>query len=288
MHFRSCHKDHVSLFSGMSPIHFVLLPLALSLVACGPSAEQIAAETKVRRLGNEVEDLERKVNTFAADQKKGQEALAKATEDNKALAEQLRTAEKQLEESRKKSDELQRTYDDYKEKYKTSQRGKIIGQKFAQLSSTGGRVFKEVSVLLVTPGEMRFRHAGGSASLPLGELEEPLRDRVGYDAEEASAWLASENAKKLALREKEMEAEELSFASSRSSSSSVSDLERGATYKARQLEERRRQLTNLMEDGRRLKADRNACPVHKKSVLASMGKEAVRLRQEIAKLSSSN
>lgn len=57
---------------------------------------------------------------------------------------------------------------------------------------------------------------------------------------------------------------------------------------ARRLHSYRSQLSSLMEDGRRLKADRNACPVHKQSQLAAWGKEAEWLRNRIAKLSSQN
>lgn len=270
--------------SVMRPLFLLLLPLALPLTSCGPSAGQVAAETKAKRLSQQVEELEQKMQSVQAVQLQNKSELGKAKEENKALSEQLRAAQEQSNTARKKIDELERAHEEYKTKYKTSQRQKLAGQKLAQLKSTDGRTFSEVSILAVTPGEMRFRHAGGTAALPLGQMEEPLRERLAYDPEEASAWLAAEQAKILARLSEAEEGEDTSTPAKTSIASNQSD----RAEIARRLQSYRSQLSSLMEDGRRLKADRNACPVHKQSQLAAWGQEAEWLRKRIAKLSSQN
>lgn len=171
----------------MRLMFLLLLPLALPLASCGPSAGQAAAEARARRLTQQVEELEQKMQSVQAEQVKNKSELGKAKEENQALSDQLRAAQEQSGTARKKIEELERAHEEYKTKYKTSQRQKLAGQKLAQLKSTDGRTFSEVSILAVTPGEMRFRHAGGTAALPLGQMEEPMRERVAYDPEEAGA-----------------------------------------------------------------------------------------------------
>ncbi len=267
----------------------ILLSIALLLPACGPSAEQFAAEAKARRLSNEVTELKMHVDGARAEQRQQEESLGKAAAENRTLTEQLHALEKQLEAARKKSDEQARAYEEYKAKYKTSLRQKLIGSKLVRLTSTDGRVFSEVSIMQVTPGAMKFRHTGGIGTLPLGELDAAIRERAAYDPEEASAWLIAEQEKSLAfVKEKEDEPEtSLDYAAATAADPSAGLKEKRART-ASQLKACRDQLSELIAMGHRLKADRDACPIYKRSQLDAWGQQASRLRAEISRLAARN
>ncbi len=133
-------------------------------------------------------------------------------------------------------------------------------------------------------GELRFRHEAGLAKVALGQLDAALRDRFGYNADEAAAWQAAE----LKRQEIEEDAASLytySVPANSSGSSGTRPTPAQQSAKDRASATRRNfvvTLNNLIASARQLQADRRCCPVYKRERLAALSQQANRLRARIA------
>lgn len=254
----------------------VLLGVSLLCGGCGPSAREKAAVLELQKFKD-------RVRAMGEESEKREEAAREALQAAREEAEKKeKDAATEREAVKKQLDEVKKAFDDYKTKYRVSARAP--GQKFVKLDCGDGKIFANVEIVEVTPGEMRFSHAYGSGKVALGMLEAGLRDRMDYDPEEAAAWLAS-NTPKISAKDDEPEktpqlsAKELALAKVK-----ARKMANEAAAVARMKQSYVSDLNTIYASARALQANQNCCPVHKRYQLAAYEKEAARLKRKIASL----
>jgi len=213
-------------------------------------------------------DLIRAANEARAAERSLQNVRADAVRREKEATVERETQQKKLDDAIK-------ALDDYKAKYRITSRSKAAGRKLARLDSGTGGVFEGVEILALTPGELRFHHSNGIATVALGQLNAELRDSLGYHPEEAAAWLKEQHEKLAAVEEEDAAPPKDSAARSKKP---TFDTAAKRLYLAN--------LNSLYSQARALQADRNACPVHKRYKLAEWAQAAARLKQKLASLPS--
>ena len=255
-------------------LHSVFLLASLTLASCDPDAARKAARAETKILMERVEVLELDVKRATNEARAAERSL-------QTLREEVTRREKEVrgegESHKKKAEEAVRALDEYKSKYRVSYRSRAKGQRIARLDCGEGAVFEAVEILALTPGELRYHHANGIATVALGRLEAGQREMLGYDPEEAALWLKEKN--------DNLTDEDLMAANSTAPAGSATKTKKPSfatglrgRYQA--------SLNELYLRGRALQSDRNCCPVHKSYQLADWAREASRLKQKLASLPS--
>ncbi len=257
----------------MSPIlRGALLISILCAGGCGPDATGSAAREENRILMERVdlltEDAKRAADEARAAERSLQTVRAEAVRKEKE-------AQAERESLKKKTDEAVKALEDYKTKYRVTYRSKAAGRKMERLDSGTDGVFEEVQILTLTPGELRFHHRNGVATLALGQLNADLRETLAYDPEEAVAWMKEQQEKQAASGVEAAAERTLAAATGTKSKKSPASGPKGR-YQTN--------LNFLYARARDLQADANACPVHKRYQLAVWAREAAGLKQKLAAL----
>ena len=253
-----------------------VIGVSLMLAGCGPTAQQKAALNENQKLKERVKTLEEQTLREEEESRVARAGLRELREES-TKKERESTAER--ETLKKQLDEVKKAYDAYRAKYRVTARAS--GQKLARLDCGDGKVFDNVEVTEVTPGELRFHHSFGMGRVPLGMLEPALRERLDYDAEEAAAWLA---ANRPALASSEDAVGDTGHAAD---AAGKKKLKQAAAKRSASAQTRQRYLADLNSiyaSARALQADRNCCPVHRRYQLASWAEDAAKLKKRIALL----
>lgn len=259
----------------------ILIGVSLVCGGCGPSASERAALNENRMLKERLSSLEE-------DARRDSESASAARASLQQLKEETEKKEKtaagERDDAKKRFEEVKKAFDDYRAKYRVTARAP--GVKIARLDLGQDKVYENVEIIEVTPGELRFHHSFGTAKVALGMLEPALRDRLDYDAEEAAVWMAAHAPKLPSLEEKETETDRLLLATVGKGSSA----QKAAAQQSRNASRRKRlqaDLNGLYASARTLQADRNCCPVHKRYQLAEWSQEAEKLKKAIAAIPTS-
>ena len=253
--------------------HGALLISVVILNNCSPAnSRQARGETQI--LMERVEALEGDAKRATAEARAAERSL-NAVREEVSRREKETTAER--ESLKKKTEEAVKALEDYKSKYRIGYRSRAKGQRIARLDCGEGGVFENVEILALTPGELRYHHASGIATVALGRLEAGQREMLGYDPDEAATWLKEKTAKEKDEEEIRGSSPAATASVSRPKKPSFATGLRGR-YQAN--------LNELYLQGRALQADRNCCPVHKRYQLADWAQEAARLKQKLASLPS--
>ena len=244
---------------------------------CGPSTQQKAAINENQKLKERVKALE---DQALREESEGRLARASLRELRAESEKKEEAATTEKESLKKQLEEVRKAYDAYRAKYRVTARA--AGQKLARLDCGDGKVFENVEITEVTPGELRFHHTFGMGRVPLGMLEPGLRDRLDYDPEEAASWLAKNRpVVAVAADEGDDNGPAPSGAAGKAKiKPAVAKRSPNAGIRQRYVSD----LNSLYASARSLQADRNCCPVHKRYQLASWGEEAARLKKIIASL----
>jgi hypothetical protein len=263
-----------------------LVGLSLGLCGCDESSAVRLAKSEATLLKSQNEFLTENLAKVANEAKAAQRALEAVRAEQSSKETEIRQAHESL---KKQLNEVQKSFDQYKEKFRVSARTKAPGLRLPVLACGEEEIYKDVEVLAINPGELKFRHSAGLGKMPLGRLEQALRDRFAYDPEEANAWLASERKKEVdaevALQERVMPAGTGTGATSAGrsregfnpgQSKGKADPQKRLNYVAR--------LNKVYASARSLQADNTGCPIHKRYELAALAREANELKQTIASL----
>jgi len=255
--------------------HGAFLTFILTAGSCSPDTNRKAARDDTRILMERVEVLESDAKRAADEARAAERSLQTVREETKRKEKEA-TAER--ESLRKQTEEAVKALDDYKAKYRISYRSRAKGQRLARLDCGDGGVFENVEILSLTPGELRYHHANGIATVALGRPETGQREMLGYDPREAAVWLKERESKAESSGEGE------AVRSSQSATASLSRTKKPASFATGQRGQLQASLSELYLRGRSLQADRNCCPVHKRYQLAEWAQQAARLKQRLATL----
>ncbi|MDB6133360.1 MAG: hypothetical protein JWM59_1603 [Verrucomicrobiales bacterium] len=259
----------------------ILIGISLVCGGCGPSATERTALNENRMLKERVSSLEE-------DAKRDSEAATAARASLQQLKGETEKKEKstaaERDEAKKRFEEVKKAFDDYRAKYRVTARAP--GVRIARLDLGQDKVYENVEIMEVTPGELRFHHSFGTGKVALGMLEPALRDRLDYDAEEAAVWMAAHAPKVPSLEEAETETDRLLLASVGKGNSAQKTAAQ-QTWNASRRKRLQTDLNGLYASARTLQADRNCCPVHKRYQLAEWSREADKLKKAIAAIPAS-
>lgn len=86
-----------------------------------------------------------------------------------------------------------KSWEDYKNEYRTHVRSKAVGETFAELITKTGSNYKRVEIRTVTPVGIQIRHEDGQKRIPFEELPEEMQDRFQFDIANKELALAAEN-----------------------------------------------------------------------------------------------
>lgn len=86
--------------------------------------------------------------------------------------------------------ELVQKFEDYKKKYRISERASAIGEELGTLTTKSGKVYERVKIKEVTALELRFRHKNGHTGVSFKELPDALLDRFQFSAADAKVMTA--------------------------------------------------------------------------------------------------
>ena len=252
-----------------------LLVLTLATSGCGPTEGHRAALAETKKLQERIQFLQEDVARVTSEAKGAQRSIDSAREEATRREQETKAEREALQ---KKLNEVLKAFEEYQGKYRLSAQHRAAGQRLATLDGGAGRVFKDVEVLSITPGELRFRHASGLDKVPLGQLEASLRERFAYDPEKAAAWLAGE-------RQKEVDEETNALiAETKAAHATVSRMQRAKSGSNGTRLRYQQNLNAIYASANALQADRNCCPVHKRYQLAEWSAEAARIKQRMAAL----
>lgn len=228
-------------------------------------------------LSQKVRLLEEQTNAAVQAARASEKNLQSLRSESEARAKADQSA---LEDLRKKADEASKALEDYKAKYRISARKKALQFKMDQLDCGDEGKFTAVEVLAINPAQVRFRHALGVTSVSLGLLNEDMRERFGYNAEDAGKWMEQEASKK------EKDATDELLAQSAAATAQIKKLGQpgnmGINSGVRNHLNARLYSLNLST--RQLMINNKCCPVHKKWQLGMWAREMSQLRVQIARL----
>ncbi len=255
-----------------------LLVLPLWLSSCGPDPQlqalQAETETLTQRLRVLEDDVTRAQQEARAAERSLQELRAESLRKDKE-------AKTETDDARQKLEEVQKAFEDYKTKFRVTSRTKAVGLELAELDCGSEGIFKQVKVMDLTPGTVRFQHAAGITTVALGRMGPEGRDRFGYHPEEAAAWHAAEQQKQL-QREEEALVAESKAATAQIKQIGIAAKNRNSAADARQRYEKH--LASIYASARTLQADRTSCPVHKRWQLGEWAAVAARIKAKMAAL----
>lgn len=261
-----------------------LLP-ALLLTACDLGGEK-------QRLNAELTQLKERLKERETELQDAERKAKQALSSQKELKEKVGALESELEAARKKAEETEKEFKEYKNTYRASVRKRAVGAQLASLSTAEHGEFKNITVLAVNPGEVRLQHEHGVASLPLGSLPEALRNKFGYDPEEAAAWAQAKMEEALKKEEEALLAQNFGASGKGGKgdkkAKTTSASAPGAAAQ-RQREDRiafmKRRQAEIMAAVNRVKNDRQSCPVYREVTLKSYQNEYNLLAKTIQQLS---
>lgn len=239
--------------------------------ACSPDGGSRGGREESRVLMERVDVLQSDLERATSEARAAERSLRTVRED---AVRREKEATTEREAYQKKLDDAVKALDEYKAKYRVTYRSKAAGRKMTQLDSGTGGIFEGVEILALTPGELRFHHNNGIATVALGQLKADLRESLGYDPQEAAAWLKEQRVKQVAAEEEEP-APLTASAKSRPKKAGFASGAKGLFLA---------NLNNIYSQARALQADRNACPVHKRYQLSAWASEAARIKQKLAAL----
>lgn len=140
-------------------------------------------------IGRSGKDLEMTPERMAA--ARNLREIGRENGDREALIESLKQGiSKNNAEITAKNEE----FEGYKDEYRAFVRGNAKDQKLEQLETSGGTVYKNVSIREVTAIGMQIRHDGGFRRIPFEELPEEMRDYYQFDPDQKAAELSKERA----------------------------------------------------------------------------------------------
>lgn len=255
---------------------------SLAVCSCDNSAAQRTAESEAATLKAQNEFLTETMAKATNDAKAAQRGLDDLRAEQNRKDGETRASQEAL---KKQLIEVQKSFEQYKEKYRVSARKRAPGLKLAMLACGTEEVYKDVEILTITPGQLNIRHSSGLAKVPMGRLEHGLRERFAYDADEATAWLASE-------RKKELEAEaakqeRIIIGATGSGGTSAGRARQASSRQAYNPQTRLNyvaQLNKVYANARAVQACNSGCPVHKRYELQALAQDAEELKRTIASL----
>ncbi|MDG2126123.1 MAG: hypothetical protein P8J87_20650, partial [Verrucomicrobiales bacterium] len=100
----------------------------------------------------------------------------------------------QLEEAKKELETLKGEFEDYQRNYRVGVRAEAPGRKFERVVVSGEEeeVFTGVVIREIDPVRIRVMHDAGATTIHLANLGEALQAELGFDLQEASAFLEAE------------------------------------------------------------------------------------------------
>ena len=275
---RTCTRvGHVLLNDMKSGLLFIsIAACALLAVSCAPDGSRKAARDESRVLMERLDVLTADATRAQEQNRVIERALASLREES---AQKEKEALAERESLRKKTDEAIKALEDYKAKYRITLRSRAKGTRLAEIDGVDAGKFQNVEILELTPGEVRFHHQSGIATVSLGRLPAALRETLGYDPAESAAWLAAEHAKLLAAKgDGALIRESFALSTTLSKKKKIAAFDTGVRGRLKA------SLNELSLRGTALQNDRNCCPVHKRSQLAEMAQDAARIKQRLASL----
>ena len=155
----------------------------------GPGAQIQARQRKIAALERgrkrwKAAVVEYKTNRSQVSELDGLNAKIKR---RKAAVEQ---GEIEVEGLRATTAELAQKFEDYKKKYRISERASAIGEELGTLTTKSGKVYERVKIKEVSALELRFSHKNGNTGVSFKELPDALQDRFQFSAADAKVMTA--------------------------------------------------------------------------------------------------
>ena len=83
---------------------------------------------------------------------------------------ELETLRARQEATRKELEAIRTEFENYKRDFHLQSRLRAVGQKYAELATIEGKTYKDVTIRAVLGDTIQFKHADGTARLPIASL----------------------------------------------------------------------------------------------------------------------
>lgn len=156
-------------------------------------------ETLIRNQAKEIEgyqariiEVEKKLSTAPALAATAKE-MTRTKRENQFSTDRIAGLQKEIENATALLATLGKTFEEYKDEYRTFVRGKSKGQTLPQLETKSGAVYKNVFIREVTPIGIQIRHDEGQKRIPFEDLPVAMVDYYQFDPNQKAAAIAMEN-----------------------------------------------------------------------------------------------
>ncbi|QJE97221.1 hypothetical protein [Luteolibacter luteus] len=147
----------------------------------------------------ELENVKRELEGARADWKReyeprtGQEELiATITRDSQASRRRLETLGEERDAAAEEAKRVADAFAEYQGRYRQQVRAEAAGEKVGELTTRGGRTYRDVTIWRVSAAGAEIRHSEGSTRLSPNELPVTWNDRFQWDKAELAQHLDEE------------------------------------------------------------------------------------------------
>ncbi len=169
-----------------APLAAIVVAAAAALLpSCGPSAAEKQQMSDQAQQLAQLQTQKSKLETqFKALQEEAQTKYNDVLQQNDDLQKSNDELRKTLEKVQDQIESTRREFEEYKAKYRVSVRSKAKGLQIPVLATGDGKTFESVVINAVSPSEVQFMHATGTARVPLANLPAEWQQKFAFDPNE--------------------------------------------------------------------------------------------------------
>ena len=176
----------------MTASRTLLLSLpALAFILAGCEADK---ET-IKRMDSDNFRLRKEITTLTEQLRKANLDMEVEKASRERADEEIKATRARFEQLRKELEEARELHENYRRDFQLQSRIRAVGQKFPELATTEGKVYRDVTIRAVLTDSINILHATGSARLSIASLGDKWLRRFDVGASAPVCMIEEETLK---------------------------------------------------------------------------------------------